>query len=679
MDSGTTIGSAARRKPPGTTDTLPGDMSHAATAAEPCTTMVNRLDLNPATTPMAPSNLATEPQDRPGTPTPTHNSSSTTTSHLTYDDCPSLRYPYPFTSLYPGLTAPTVTTPTEHTPKCINNNSHNFDSPQKSTTIRIHIHNHNSNYSQQQYNSSSSDSGCYQPSSPLKKAKRLQSSGLCSFPCLPILRRLRKRRRYPSGTRFFQRVVMVLALITILLMVCTARSRGERARILEQIKVPRLVVERVQQGPKDVGGTWRIPASWLATVNETTIPSHIHLHPTNILQAAELAAYLAKQDSRYIPHTEIPLIVHQTWKTTVAEEWPDQMLECVESWLWATEPVREDQQESATQRRAARLVQLEVDGDENSTEEDGQDLLGDDETNHTTTSDHPSTTTATTSTTTTLIPEPRLGTAGPDSAFFMWDDHGVSSLVNQVWPIWSTGFHALPANVMRADAFRILVVRWFGGIYADADTLPLRRPSLWLNTSDIQPWTDPSSHTFTYTTPIRLLVGIEADTPTTSDTYWRMGYGHAIELTQWALAGAAAHPVLIDMLKSISETADQLTEMDQLLRADALELTGPVRWTDCVIRYLSDRVPSLSWPHLSGLTDGGRSKIAGDVLVLPITGFSPGRSKGYGNMGSKPTTHPDARLVHLAKGSWKHFSLRVEAGKICRTLFGLCRGWSRVP
>jgi alpha 1,6-mannosyltransferase len=47
-------------------------------------------------------------------------------------------------------------------------------------------------------------------------------------------------------------------------------------------------------------------------------------------------------------------------------------------------------------------------------------------------------------------------------------------------------------------------------------------------------------------------------------------------------------------------------------------------------------------------------------------------------MGSKPISHPDARLVHHALGSWKKFDWLVEYGKFCRTAFGLCRDWTKV-
>lgn len=47
-------------------------------------------------------------------------------------------------------------------------------------------------------------------------------------------------------------------------------------------------------------------------------------------------------------------------------------------------------------------------------------------------------------------------------------------------------------------------------------------------------------------------------------------------------------------------------------------------------------------------------------------------------MGSKPIDDHDARLQHLAQGSWRSFNLQVEFGKFCRTFFGLCRDWPKV-
>ena len=48
-------------------------------------------------------------------------------------------------------------------------------------------------------------------------------------------------------------------------------------------------------------------------------------------------------------------------------------------------------------------------------------------------------------------------------------------------------------------------------------------------------------------------------------------------------------------------------------------------------------------------------------------------------MGSKAVTDPDARLHHHALGSWRRFDLVVEYGKFCRTMFGWCKTWTKVP
>jgi alpha 1,6-mannosyltransferase len=48
-------------------------------------------------------------------------------------------------------------------------------------------------------------------------------------------------------------------------------------------------------------------------------------------------------------------------------------------------------------------------------------------------------------------------------------------------------------------------------------------------------------------------------------------------------------------------------------------------------------------------------------------------------MGSKAYTDPQARLAHHAMGSWHKFDMAVEYGKFCRTFFGMCRDWTKVP
>jgi hypothetical protein len=180
---------------------------------------------------------------------------------------------------------------------------------------------------------------------------------------------------------------------------------------------------------------------------------------------------------------------------------------------------------------------------------------------------------------------------------------------------------------------------------------------------------------------VNAIFGIEADNlPEPDDTYWRMGYTFPVQITNWALAMAPHHPVADRFLSSLAERVQ--TDVNMLSRIDPLDLTGPPALTRTVKDYAEGLPPEFSWQSLSSLDDsvpGGHAKIvAGNVLVLPITGFSPGRGS-FRNMGSQPTSHPSARLVHMAAGSWRKADLHVTYGKLCRTLFGLCRDWSKIP
>ncbi|KAI8823442.1 putative glycosyl transferase [Fimicolochytrium jonesii] len=418
--------------------------------------------------------------------------------------------------------------------------------------------------------------------------------------------------------------VTVVLGVFFLLLPMTTRQEARRRKG----ELPPLIKERLPF-VEGKGGSWRLPPSWLADLATMPLPSNITLNPSNIREAVSLAVFLSSgKPERHIPHTDIPLIVHQTWKTTKPETWPSNMLECVEAWLWAAEPPATNAHEWPNLR---------------------------------------------------VKDSPWDWSDGVDTAFFLWDDDGMEETVTSLWPEGLEMYKTLPANVMRADTFRVLVVRLFGGVYADTDTKPLRRPSRWVSETDITPWTDDvgQAHAGLGDNRIRLLVGIEADTPPDSDAYWRMGYGHPVELLQWALAGAAGHPSLIEMVESIRLAAGEMAKEGTLAKADALQLTGPFRWTDVVQGYLAQE-PGFEWNSLTGLKDGGRSKVVRDVLVLPVTGFSPGRSSVFGNMGSKPVSDPDARLLHQAQGTWKHTSAKVEVGKLCRTLLGLCRDWPTV-
>lgn len=249
--------------------------------------------------------------------------------------------------------------------------------------------------------------------------------------------------------------------------------------------------------------------------------------------------------------------------------------------------------------------------------------------------------------------------------------------------------------------------------YADTDSKPLKHPSSWIGTSDTADWLDTENNKHTqhhpsqpvYVTPndapasyisrigsmnatknaaqktVNAIFGLEADNlPDPDDTYWRMGYTFPVQVTNWAFAMSPHHPVASLFLSDIATRIQ--TDMDILPTIDPLNITGPPVLTQTLKSFTEHVEPNFSWQSLSNIPSHnqlGRSKIiAGDILILPITGFSPGRG-WYQNMGSKPTSHPSARLQHLAAGSWRKPDLAVTYGKLCRTFFGRCREWSKIP
>lgn len=172
------------------------------------------------------------------------------------------------------------------------------------------------------------------------------------------------------------------------------------------------------------------------------------------------------------------------------------------------------------------------------------------------------------------------------------------------------------------------------------DTEPLQSPTRWITETDLTPWRDYKTHKlYESTVPVHAIVGIEADTDPDRDTYWRMGYFFPVQLTQWSFAFAPHHPILqifIDRLcetvqlfarnQSTSTPLDPASEHEPILPGhgldwvDPVNLTGPIAFTDSVKTYLQDKA-DLRWNAVTGLKDGGASKLVEDVLVLPITGF----------------------------------------------------------
>ncbi|PLB45801.1 hypothetical protein P170DRAFT_512426 [Aspergillus steynii IBT 23096] len=332
--------------------------------------------------------------------------------------------------------------------------------------------------------------------------------------------------------------------------------------------------------------------------------------PTTIVDAARLASDYAISNNSTIAYSNIPLLVHQQWSDTNISNWPDSIRQGAETWLKAS--------------------------------------------------------------------------MADNMAYFLWTGDGKQLLLDLYEPSFKYHFESLPRDIERSDVFRVLAVKWFGGIYADIDTQLLRPPISWLEASDLTPWTEPSTNKTHPSVagkdmnhhPIRAIFGLEADCNPNEDTFWRSGYYFPIQLTQWAFAAGPGHPVLSLFISQTSKVLHAVSVRNQgnlrsdearqeLMAVDPLVLTGPAAITGTVKGWLEER-EGLYWNSLTGLVDGGRSKRVGDVVVLPITGFSPGPPKRP-NKGRKPITDPSARLYHQALGSWRKFHLIVEYGKFCRT------------
>lgn len=122
------------------------------------------------------------------------------------------------------------------------------------------------------------------------------------------------------------------------------------------------------------------------------------------------------------------------------------------------------------------------------------------------------------------------------------------------------------------------------------------------------------------------------------------------------------------MLEVVARLTEKTLEMKatKSLETNGLksivEWTGPAMWTDAIFDYLNSnptqafepaRTANVSWRNLTGMTEARRLS---DVVILPITGFSPGQ----GHMGSQPFDDPHAMVKHDFEGSWKPESERMH-------------------
>ncbi|PSS28088.1 glycosyltransferase family 32 protein [Amorphotheca resinae ATCC 22711] len=207
-------------------------------------------------------------------------------------------------------------------------------------------------------------------------------------------------------------------------------------------------------------------------------------------------------------------------------------------------------------------------------------------------------------------------------------------------------YNSLPLPVLKADFFRYLILLARGGIYSDIDTHAIKSAADWL------PDSVPRE-------AIGLVVGIEAD-PDRED--WAQWYSRRIQFCQWTIQAKPGHPVLRDVVANITLRTLQ-KKKDGSLKSfqdkNVIEFTGPAVWTDAIFDYMNDEKyfdmntgsGNITWRDFTGMT---APKKVGDVVVLPITSFSP----GVGQMGAGDYDDPMAFVMHEFEGTWKPESER---------------------
>lgn len=253
---------------------------------------------------------------------------------------------------------------------------------------------------------------------------------------------------------------------------------------------------------------------------------------------------------------------------------------------------------------------------------------------------------------------------------------------------------ALDRGVLRADMLRYLLPLVKGGVYVDTDTQPVAPIAEW-GQEDVQ-WynvnrTDgPNWHAKFADQDAAIVLGVDVDVH--SDLDWQRIWPRPLGICQWALASAPAHPILLEVVRRVvrntayvramreyEESKKALEAQEKSFRAakarleeegrTALQIdrplvqhdspkeedfdhlgvinwTGPGVFTDAVMAYLLARY-RVSWKDLRGLT---RPTRIGEVLILPITAFSPG---GHKDFGAGLPGSPQNALVHHFQGSWK--------------------------
>lgn len=245
----------------------------------------------------------------------------------------------------------------------------------------------------------------------------------------------------------------------------------------------------------------------------------------------------------------------------------------------------------------------------------------------------------------------------PGYKHYVITDEQCDLMINDLYagvPDVKKAWNLMPKSILKADFFRYLILYARGGVYSDIDTQGLKPIDEWLSANE-SVYGQPNT--------AGLVVGIEAD-PDRPD--WNEWYARRIQFCQWTIQAKKGHPQLRELIAKITDitlTRDKKGQLNKVLGkdegGDIMNWTGPGIWTDSVFEYLNNLAQPASnrekgvvetivdWNMFTGLET---PKIVEDVMVLPITSFSP----DVGQMGAKSSNDPMAYAKHMFLGSWKN-------------------------
>jgi len=129
-------------------------------------------------------------------------------------------------------------------------------------------------------------------------------------------------------------------------------------------------------------------------------------------------------------------------------------------------------------------------------------------------------------------------------------------------------YKAMPIPVLKADFFRYLVLLARGGIYSDIDTRALKTTGAWL----------PEEYD---RSQVGIIIGIEAD-PDRPD--WADWYSRRIQFCQWTIQSKPGHPILRDIVASITEDALTMKQQRVLKLGKMTKSIMGIHWACCVDR-----------------------------------------------------------------------------------------------